>query len=95
MLANLVEFPAVPKGQARFRLQVMANHTQHDIVDAVHRLSASSDIAESELTALTEGRTTIEKLSQVLPKFNVPADYEEKKAEAVAEKPGKSRRAAA
>lgn len=26
LLANLVEFPAVPKGRARFRLQVMAGH---------------------------------------------------------------------
>lgn len=31
--ANLVEFPAVPRGAARFRMQVMANHT---IADAKH-----------------------------------------------------------
>jgi len=30
LLANLVEFPAVPKGRARFRLQVMASHTHRD-----------------------------------------------------------------
>jgi glycine C-acetyltransferase len=67
MLANLVEFPAVPKGQARFRLQVMANHSQHDIFDAVHRLSsATSDAAEEEL-ALREGRTTIATLDQDFP----------------------------
>ena len=41
LLANLVEFPAVPKGQARFRLQVMAKHSRHDILDAVHRLSTA------------------------------------------------------
>lgn len=39
LIANLVEFPAVPKGQARFRMQVMANHTADDIVQAVARLS--------------------------------------------------------
>ncbi|MFO1533479.1 MAG: hypothetical protein ABR562_07285, partial [Thermoplasmatota archaeon] len=28
LIANLVEFPAVPKNKARLRLQVMANHTE-------------------------------------------------------------------
>jgi hypothetical protein len=67
MLANLVEFPAVPKGQARFRLQVMANHSQHDILDAVHRIStAAIDGAEEEL-ALREGRTTLATLDRDFP----------------------------
>ncbi len=34
LLANLVEFPAVPKGQARFRLQVMAGHSRAEIETA-------------------------------------------------------------
>ncbi|HEX8568657.1 MAG TPA: aminotransferase class I/II-fold pyridoxal phosphate-dependent enzyme [Caulobacteraceae bacterium] len=38
LIANLVEFPAVPKGQARFRLQVMANHTPQNIATAVQLL---------------------------------------------------------
>jgi glycine C-acetyltransferase len=38
LIANLVEFPAVPKGQARFRMQVMANHTPENIRDAVTAL---------------------------------------------------------
>ena len=38
LLANLVEFPAVGKGSARFRLQVMAKHTEQDILDAAQRL---------------------------------------------------------
>ena len=42
LLANIVEFPAVPKGQARFRLQVMASHSQHDIFEAVHSLSTAA-----------------------------------------------------
>jgi len=35
LLANLVEFPAVSKGAARFRLQVMAGHSEANIADAV------------------------------------------------------------
>lgn len=62
MLANLVEFPAVPKGQARFRLQVMANHTQHDIVDAVHRLSVAVSEASRDLEALESGKLTLGEL---------------------------------
>jgi glycine C-acetyltransferase len=81
MLANLVEFPAVPKGQARFRLQVMANHSQHDILDAVHRLStAAVDGAEEEL-ALLEGRTTLATLDQDFPLPNM-----ERKTSAAIEK---------
>lgn len=59
MLANLVEFPAVPKGQARFRLQVMANHSMHDIVDAVHRLSAAASDGAADLAALEGGSLTL------------------------------------
>lgn len=62
MLANLVEFPAVPKGQARFRLQVMANHTQHDIVDAVHRLSVAVSEASRDLEALESGKLALSDL---------------------------------
>ena len=35
LVANLVEFPAVPKGEARFRLQVMAEHTKDELARAV------------------------------------------------------------
>jgi glycine C-acetyltransferase len=59
MLANLVEFPAVPKGQARFRLQVMAKHTQHDVVDAVHRLSTAVAAASDDMVALEDGTATL------------------------------------
>ena len=38
LIVNLVEFPAVPKGQARFRMQVMANHTPQNIATAVQLL---------------------------------------------------------
>jgi glycine C-acetyltransferase len=59
MIANLVEFPAVPKGQARFRLQVMAKHSQADILDGVHRLSTAVADAREDLDALESGRATL------------------------------------
>jgi glycine C-acetyltransferase len=67
MIANLVEFPAVPKGQARFRLQVMAKHSQHDIVDGVRRLSLAVSEAGEDLEALETGRTTLAKLDRDRP----------------------------
>jgi 7-keto-8-aminopelargonate synthetase-like enzyme len=50
LLANLVEYPAVGKGAARFRMQVMAAHSEANIADAVVRLSAAY------AQALTEDR---------------------------------------
>jgi 7-keto-8-aminopelargonate synthetase-like enzyme len=38
VIANLVEFPAVAKGSARFRLQVMASHSRLDIDQLIGRL---------------------------------------------------------
>jgi glycine C-acetyltransferase len=67
MLANLVEFPAVPKGQARFRLQVMAKHSQADIFDGVYRLSAAYAEATEDLQELEAGRTSIARLDQDRP----------------------------
>ncbi len=65
LLANLVEFPAVPKGQARFRMQVMAGHSSRDIIDAVHRLGVAKTDAVVQLEALETGAadfTTIDAL---------------------------------
>jgi glycine C-acetyltransferase len=52
LVANLVEFPAVPKGAARIRMQVMANHTEQNISDAVEILKAAKSEAERELDEL-------------------------------------------
>ena len=52
LIANLVEFPAVPKGQARFRMQVMARHSDQNIADAVSRLRAAFDAANGELETM-------------------------------------------
>jgi 7-keto-8-aminopelargonate synthetase-like enzyme len=54
VIANLVEFPAVPKGQARFRMQVMAKHTQQNITDAVLRLRAALDEGTAEFQRMGE-----------------------------------------
>ncbi|WP_395672419.1 aminotransferase class I/II-fold pyridoxal phosphate-dependent enzyme [Phenylobacterium sp.] len=53
LIANLVEFPAVPKGQARFRMQVMAGHTEQNIKDAVTRLKQAYEIGLAEFEART------------------------------------------
>jgi glycine C-acetyltransferase len=54
LLANLVEYPAVPKGQARFRMQVMADHTAENIEAAVLRLVAARNIALDEMREMGE-----------------------------------------
>jgi len=55
LISNLCEFPAVPKGQARFRLQVMARHTPENIKEAVTRLRAAFEEASDEHVWITEG----------------------------------------
>jgi 7-keto-8-aminopelargonate synthetase-like enzyme len=52
LVANLVEFPAVPKGAARIRMQVMAHHTEQNISDAVEILKAAKAEAEQEFEML-------------------------------------------
>lgn len=47
VVANLVEFPAVAKGNARFRLQVMARHTREHIDELIARLRVAFDAAEA------------------------------------------------
>jgi 7-keto-8-aminopelargonate synthetase-like enzyme len=46
LIANLVEFPAVPKGAARIRMQAMANHSVENIADAVQILKTARQQAE-------------------------------------------------
>ncbi len=49
-----MEFPAVAKGAARFRMQVMANHTDANIAHAVERLRSAKEEATLELERFTE-----------------------------------------
>ncbi len=46
-VANLVEYPAVAKGSARFRFQVMAKHTRANVDDVVARLRTAYDAAHA------------------------------------------------
>ena len=48
LIANLVEFPAVPKGAARIRMQVMANHSEKNIAVAVQIIKNAKAQAELE-----------------------------------------------
>lgn len=60
LLANLVEYPAVAKGAARFRMQVMAGHKAENIKAAVAILREATDAAREDLEALTgQGDKTV------------------------------------
>jgi glycine C-acetyltransferase len=54
LVANLVEFPAVPKGAARIRMQVMANHSENNIGDAVQILKMARAQAELEFEGISQ-----------------------------------------
>jgi 7-keto-8-aminopelargonate synthetase-like enzyme len=47
-IANLVEYPAVPQGGARFRVQVMANHQKHEIDTLVSSMVKAMQLAEAD-----------------------------------------------
>jgi 7-keto-8-aminopelargonate synthetase-like enzyme len=48
LLANLVEFPAVARGKARFRFQVMATHQESAIDSAANIMARSKAVAINE-----------------------------------------------
>jgi glycine C-acetyltransferase len=48
VVANLVEFPAVAKGNARFRFQVMPSHTDQNLADVVDRFCNAVQAAKAE-----------------------------------------------
>jgi 7-keto-8-aminopelargonate synthetase-like enzyme len=54
LLCNLVEYPAVGKGAARFRMQVMAKHSKQNVSDAVARIKAARVEAEIELATMDQ-----------------------------------------
>jgi 7-keto-8-aminopelargonate synthetase-like enzyme len=49
VVANLVEYPAVAKGSARFRLQVMATHSRRNVDDLVTRLRLAVDACAARM----------------------------------------------
>jgi glycine C-acetyltransferase len=48
VIANLVEYPAVAKGNARFRLQMMPIHSADEINELVKRLCTAVDLCQAE-----------------------------------------------
>lgn len=52
LLANLVEFPAVARGKARFRFQVMASHAEDQIEQAVEIFAQSRESARRKMQAV-------------------------------------------
>ena len=54
LLSNLVEYPAVAKGAARFRMQVMAGHSEKNIRDAVRAMRNAVEEAKVELEIISE-----------------------------------------
>ncbi len=64
-IANLVEYPAVPQGAARFRFQVMAAHTHDDIDQVVAILARAMRDADLEYRLGHEGQPQVSKHSEV------------------------------
>ena len=59
-IANLVEYPAVPQGGARFRVQVMADHKREEIDVLVKAMLEAMRAADLEFRAHREGdRATV------------------------------------
>lgn len=58
-IANLVEYPAVPQGGARFRFQVMASHSRQDIEEVVTILASAMRDADLEYRLGHEGGKAI------------------------------------
>ncbi|MGQ2903331.1 MAG: aminotransferase class I/II-fold pyridoxal phosphate-dependent enzyme [Neoaquamicrobium sediminum] len=50
-IANLVEYPAVPLGQTRFRFQVMATHEPEDIAEVAAAFNAAMHAGEAEFAS--------------------------------------------
>ena len=58
LLANLVEYPAVPKGAARFRLQVMSGHTSEEVAQAADCIRRGVEASSTELEGLETSSTS-------------------------------------
>jgi glycine C-acetyltransferase len=54
VVANLVEYPAVAKGNARLRLQVMSSHSPENIDEVVTALRIATDATQAEYSRYCE-----------------------------------------
>lgn len=57
-IANLVEYPAVPQGGARFRVQVMSDHTKEDIDNLIVLMLEAMKTADQEYRTYREDETS-------------------------------------
>ncbi len=55
VIANLVEYPAVAKGNARFRLQMMPTHSAENVKELASRLRTAVDLAQGEYERYRSG----------------------------------------
>ena len=54
LILNLIEFPAVPKGKAIFRFQLMAIHTEEEIVKAIDIIKDAKVKVEREMVDMID-----------------------------------------
>ena len=69
LLANLVEYPAVAKGAARFRMQVMAKHSAENIRQAVDTMATCRDAALQEIDRAQRPASERRGLKACLPRW--------------------------
>ncbi|MBO6639705.1 MAG: aminotransferase class I/II-fold pyridoxal phosphate-dependent enzyme [Roseitalea sp.] len=60
-IANLVEYPAVPQGGARFRVQVMSDHSHDDVDQLVRMMLQAMRSAEKEYLSLCDTHPSLMK----------------------------------
>lgn len=63
-IANLVEYPAVPQGGARFRVQVMADHTREDVNLLVRLMQQAMRSADLEYRSYREAEAAHQATAQ-------------------------------
>src|SRR5882672_6868740 len=71
-IANLVEFPAVAKGSARFRLQVMAKHSKDNIDRLLGALQAAIQAAQQS-PRYYRTLMPVEETTTAFPSSDIPA----------------------
>lgn len=54
LMVNLIEFPAVPKGKAIFRFQLMASHKEEEIEQAIEMMKTAKTMVEKEMVDLID-----------------------------------------
>jgi glycine C-acetyltransferase len=69
-IANLVEYPAVPFGQTRFRFQVMAAHTCEDIKEVVSAFDAAMRAGKTEMGFLDKAAGHVPVEAEPVSKFD-------------------------